>query len=221
MSYFVNKELPLLFLHIPKTGGASVLNFFNSQFKDNVYTVTNNRTMNTNYHSTLQDFDNFLCPIENPYIFTIVRNPWSRAVSWFFFRKEVLRQGIKSLSANKFTYKIKNLKSAIKEHKVMEKGFDNWLLKYYNSCWDYTWFSLSDNQSTWLKSNNYRVDYVIKLESLYSDLQKNDMLKRLEIPHVNKSESSNVLYRDIYSTISKDFIGKLYQEDIDTFKYSF
>jgi hypothetical protein len=221
VSYFVYKENPILFIHIPKTGGASLLRGFSNAYHGNVNVVTNNRTRWSNYHSTLQDFEDWLCPLETPKIFTFVRNPWARAVSWYFFRKEVLRQGLKSLSANKPSKKIQNLKASMKEYRCMEKGFYAWLERYNEKVWDYTWFSLSTTQSTWIKSSTYNIDNIIKLEEIHNHFYKIDYLKEVKLPHINKSASSERDWKSMYNGASRDIIKNLYEEDIDVFKYTF
>ena len=106
MSYYIQSPTPAIFIQIPKTAGRSVLTLINENYK--YETITNNKTLNNNYHSTLADVDSFICPLVPPYVFTIVRNPWCRVASWFFFRQEVLRQGLKALFAGKKTNKVQD-----------------------------------------------------------------------------------------------------------------
>ena len=219
MSYYIQSPTPAIFIHIPKTAGRSVLTLINENYK--YETITNNKTLNNNYHSTLADVDSFICPLVPPYVFTIVRNPWCRVASWFFFRQEILRQGLKALFAGKKTNKVQdNVDIVLKEYKTMNRSFDEWLAKYHNQCWDNTWFSLAHSQSTWLKSNTLSVNKIIKFEKI-NEIHNIDIFKNMTFPLTNKGPSSKS-YRDIFTnSYGVDLIKSIYEEDIDTFEYTF
>ena len=69
----INHKHKFLYLHIPKTGGTSINKFFNDKFKDNKRDFG---------HPYLSDYGDNL----NDYFkFTIVRNPWDRLISAFFY----------------------------------------------------------------------------------------------------------------------------------------
>lgn len=214
MSYIIDREpQKLVFVHIPKTAGQSIY----SVFEDNCIHVPNDRTSNSNYHSTLKDIENFT-EIENYKIFTVVRNPWSRTASWYFFRKKILRLSIKRSNSNKSVDKIdfNNLKDPVKEYELMS-DFNLWLHRYICEPWDFTWFSLADPQSHWLESKN-SVDQIFKFESLSADFKA---AFDIDLPKKNQSSASSILWRDMYSKKGKKLIEKYYQEDIDRFNYTF
>lgn len=86
-----------LFIHIPKTGGNSVAEFL-LQYSDSYKTddekfdgVENfelrNKGMGGNKHSSLSFYENALDTdvFNGLYKFSTVRNPWDRAVSYYFF----------------------------------------------------------------------------------------------------------------------------------------
>ena len=68
-----------------------------------------------------------------------------------------------------------------------------------------------------------QMDYIGRVESLNEDLIKiTDMLNidPIQVKHLNKSKSEYD-YRDFYSSFSKRIVSKIYQEDIERFKYQF
>lgn len=68
-----------------------------------------------------------------------------------------------------------------------------------------------------------RMDYIGKLETIDVDLKKISEL--LEIPPIkvghHRKHQKDYDYRDFYDMETKKIITKLYQKDIDTFKYQF
>ena len=73
----INHEHKFLFLHLPKTGGTSINKFFNDKFDNNERDFG---------HPYLSDYkcNNF----DDYFKFTVVRNPYDRLVSAFFYMKE-------------------------------------------------------------------------------------------------------------------------------------
>lgn len=210
MSIFTKEHL---FVHIPKTAGASIIKKIKEQHK--IHKVVNDRTDNDNYHSTSRDCLNSINNLENLYKFTIVRNPWDRACSWFFFRKDIIEKNIsnpKKILVNN-TEKLKN------ELKIMDRGFNFWLERYVDIPWDHTWFKLAHSQHTWLDGIDF--DLIIKYENLNEELHKIPNLNLEKLPNRHQSKNSNSDYRTLYNTKSIDTIKKIYYRDIEKFGYSF
>jgi hypothetical protein len=73
------------FIHIPKNAGTSVVAFCNKNNIDILYGVPKRGTsLITKKHSTLQDWSN-----ECSDKFAIVRNPYTRLISWFCYLKNL------------------------------------------------------------------------------------------------------------------------------------
>jgi len=83
MSYIINSPNKAVFIHIPKTAGNAIITVANTLYGTD--RIKNDRTENSNFHSTLQDAEKYFDNISNLYSFTVVRNPWSRVSSWYFF----------------------------------------------------------------------------------------------------------------------------------------
>jgi hypothetical protein len=143
----------LIFIHIPKCAGMSVQQWFNNYF-ESIY-VKN--------HAPLTHFD-----LTNSISFTIVRNPYDRAVSWYNFRCRILNK-----RRNKHPY-------YAKEYEIAKKGIDSWIDAYFDVDWfdnkhgsnmhgpeKNNYFKPSTPQVDWISINNkISIDHVIKLENL-------------------------------------------------------
>lgn len=222
MSYIIKSDPTTVFIHIPKTAGNAIWKTSKSMYP--VEIIKNNRC-NRNYHSKLLDFEqSYLDNIENLFIFSFVRNPWSRICSWYFFRKNILEKELQifnktgKLPAKKV---IDNVDKINKEYNMMCESFDNWLFAYYDTPWDYTWFKISDTQSSWLRSSKLKVNKIIKTENIDQELHNVPAFANVNLPKTNKSKKSISSYQELYTKKSKKFIHNLYEEDIDNFKYTF
>lgn len=218
MSYIIESPTPAIFIHIPKTAGNSIISSISQNY--NCTIIKNDRTQNDNYHSTIIDANKQLGNIDDYYKFSVVRNPWNRVTSWFLFRKVILEKSIKTLRAGQKIKKlIPNLVNLEKEYTAMNTSLENWLALYNDQPWDFTWFKISDNQSSWL--NGYSFDSIIKYENLGEELKEIPFLNISSLPKNNRSQNSNIDWKSLYSTKAKDLVYRLYEEDIDKFKYIF
>lgn len=212
MSYIICQNNPIIFIHIPKTAGASVINSFN----ENKIIIKNIRTRNNNYHSTLNDYT--ASYNTDAWKFTVVRNPYQRAVSWYMFRKRILQLSLKRYQSSLPIKKVENNFEKIKkEYDYMLLDFNLWLEKYVNQNWDFTWFSLSHDQTTWIEPLT-SIDKVFKFETLNKDFQE---IFNLTLPHKNKSTSKSFNWRELYNRKGKDLITDVYKRDLENFDYTF
>lgn len=213
MSYIINKDNPIVFIHIPKTAGASVIN----AFRESYTMIPNKNTKNKNFHSTVKDLETFTDNLDH-WKFTVVRNPWHRAVSWYTFRKRILELSVKRFNKNLPVKKVENDFEKINtELQFMNTNFNIWLQQYIEQPWDFTWFSLAYDQHTWLEGSS-KIDKVFKFETLKQDFEK---YFDITLPHKNKSTSNNYDWRSLYNQKGKDIILNYYKRDIESFDYSF
>ena len=134
----------------------------------------------------------------NYYKFTIVRNPWARAYSWY---RNVLIDPVHS----------KNF--LIKE----DESFHSFLKRHAGK-------GYLSPQLYWLKNFNGELDfdYIARFENLHHDFINicNQLhTSELELPHKLKSNLSD--YRDFYSDELIDLVSDIYAEEIDLFEYTF
>jgi hypothetical protein len=133
------------------------------------------------------------------YKFSMVRNPWDKAVSQFIYMKQ--RQDLMEFigldEKNSFKLYLKKIK--IKTHVQWEKQYK---------------FILNDRGELMVdylgRFENFRQDtkYIFRCLNIHSDM-----------PHVNATKHDH--YSKYYDTESVEMVAELYAEDIRLFRYEF
>jgi hypothetical protein len=147
--------------------------------------------------------------------FTIVRNPWSRAVSCY--RDKILNSSpIKQARHLNGRYGL--------EPGMPFDAFAEWLASPYGSddVADRHWMS-QHKILGFGEEDGLQYDFVGRFESLILDYRKLGSLKKLtlpDLPHRLKTQAPND-YRSIYSEKSFDAISDRYRNDIEIFDYEF
>lgn len=134
--------------------------------------------------------------------FSVVRNPWARAVS-LYFRDE-----------------------GVQCHQKM--SFTDFIGNHYYASDTCVVPSLHQNQSDWLtdESGQIAIDYVGKIEELEKliEVVRDATNGRLKIDNqvINANKRSrSTSYRHLYDDYTKGVIAKRFEKDIDLFKYQF
>lgn len=132
------------------------------------------------------------------YKFTVIRNPWARAYSWY---KNVMRD-----ERHRRYYRIET-----------DLSFAEFLPQFIGK-------GHLRPQTYWLKSfkGDLPFDFIARFENLHADFatichQLN--LDSLTLPHKIQGDSGD--YREAYSGELIDLTSNIYQEDISLFNYSF
>lgn len=135
---------------------------------------------------------------ETYFKFTIVRNPWSRAFSWY---KNVMRD-----ETHLKTYGI-----------TSEMPFGDFLARFGGK-------GALRPQIWWIKSfdGSIPMNFIGRFENLQEDIKKifeNLKIEDSSLPYDNKGSDED--YRYYYDSKSNDIILNIYKEDIDLFDYKF
>ncbi len=206
MPYFYNNNVNILFLHIPKTGGTSLENYFEKKFeiklnKESLFT-TNPKDFFKGYSYQHQSYKTirmnkptFRIDYENITIISIVRNPYTRIVSDLLFKGL-----IKESSNPSDVYNV--IKKYLEE--ANEPKHDNHRIPQYS-------FLIDEN------------DEMIKNIKLLKTETLNDDMRDLGYDDFNHLEQvSNVKNKNYYSYLNVEsikLINEFYEKDFEYFEY--
>lgn len=205
-----------LFIHAPKTGGTSMALALEARaMKDDIMLgdtpkalkrrkrLADVRTAGRLWkHSTLADLDGLVQPdeIEDLFVFTMVRNPWDRMVSYYHW-----------LRAQSFEHPVVDLAK-----RLTFEGFvvDPLVAQSFASTPAASY--ITDAQGVERKC------LYIRLEHLAQDIAPLEahLGFALDVPHVNRSERTNN-YRDAYSDEARARVAEYCAVDIARFGYLF
>lgn len=219
----VNFEKQAIFVAVPKTGTTSIrsqlkqsgtplidaphLNI--AQIRDALYIYFLKTTLGTNRSFPNQTFPsdadiraNATKTFKSFFKFSAVRNPWARAVSVYSRQDSVYLKP--------------------------EVTFRTFCEHYMNASDTCLFPTLHKNQMDWFVDENGKIlmDYVYKLENFDSAMDEIEQITngRLKLKKIRKnvnSKSDSHAYRDYYDDETKKLIGKRFEKDIDSFKYTF
>lgn len=191
------KKHKLLFIHIPKTAGLSVCNAFGS---------------NTQTHNPLSHYES-LCDVSEYFKFTIVRNPWDRFLSAYFYLKgsDRVMKAIEQGNIN-----IERLHDKISEFDT----FDDFC-EYSRETPRLMKFNVHFRpQVSFLEDGIF--DFIGRYENLSASLRYvcdvND-IPMVDIPHINQSD--HLHYAEYYNSNTIELVQDFYAEDIKRFGYKF
>ena len=181
-------EHNLTFVHVPKSAGSSVVEWLLQNFSDAV---------RVSGHPSLPMIKE-MWDVKRS--FAIVRNPWARIVSAYFYVKQY-----------GYYWKENNV-TTIDEFPSWDHFVET--LSYNTNSWN----TLGTNQTKWIEGG---VDYLLRAETLDKDFVVIQELLNCykPLPYINTSEHLD--YRSYYKPHQIDLISKVFAEDIETFNYTF
>ena len=220
----INDDYKVIFYHIPKTAGTSIKSALNMDSGFVPYFLSKGAK---NYNIKLKDYKKF----------SVVRNPYSRLISLYNYRK--LRNYDNWAMGKDYDFntwlknpKLKGFRTIDDFYLFTDNFFkmmkdENTRKKYFNQTInDYIPYHL------WLsnENNNLKMDFVLKQENLNNDF--NHVFENCELPEKNTYNSNlreygenNTLkvinddYKSVYSRESLDIVNKIHKKDFELFKY--
>lgn len=217
----IDKNKKLIVLMPPKTGSNSVRVLLNQLgyvfFKNSIQTSPQ---VHLKLDEIVKQYD--VTDLSSYKIIQVVRNPYYRFVSSFFFQKKIVPL---NFTVNFRDYSLEEFSSLLLSSKKSNDFIKNFYGddSYVNYCiqngisWGGTRFY--DNQIGW---NNLGVEVnYFKLEDLSLNVSKlEDFLSTSidKLPIVN-SQSLNLDYLSLITPTVKDVVVELFREDFDNFDY--
>lgn len=132
--------------------------------------------------------------IDKFYKFAVIRNPWSRLVSEYFYLKPRL-----------------NLSNDVKKELIYLADHNTTGI-YGNHCLQ---------QNIYVKNNHVTLDDVFKFEDLHVEWKNisSRLAVNADLPVINRSNNKH--YTEYYDDESKQIIASKYEADIKTFNYEY
>ncbi len=206
----------IIFIHIPKTGGSyidtnilniDILNITND-IQQKYFVGVNNKIHYS--HMTINEISQLIDITKYNYVFTMVRNPYDRLVSNYFFNGYVLI----SKNFNSFVYDLYDY--VINDKDIFLNDTSDIIKKTLH-------IHYRINQVDFLKKNNmiYNKIKVFKYEKFKESINTIISDLKLDIKYdnnkINNSEHEN--YKSYYNKETADIVYKLYQPDFEYFGY--
>ena len=193
-SCVLRKQLPILFIHIPKTVGCSIMktNFFEMKCK--------------NFgHKPIAQIQNHKSDYK--YSFAVTRNPYDRVVSAFHYLKKGGRQVTLDLRMQRKLEKYTSFQEFVKDLQIFIH--DTHFKPQYTFVCD--------------KNDRILVDYILENDTLDRDIvkvYKKEGAPVENIPKVNTSKHDD--YSKYYNDIStKNTVYQIYKKDFELFNYKY
>ena len=223
-----NDKYKFIFIHVPKTGGTSIEEYFGKNMAGK------------GKHRSLREWcelyeyergdrlasDRIPCPIVPPssfdhefsqyFKFTVVRNPWDRMVSYWKYKKIHSGVGGRFLPFPGLDF-------------AREKSFPKWLncaADLSQEQWDAFAPIGFATQKQMITHGQICMDYIIRFEDLQNGFD--EVCKKIghqpkpphrKLPHVHKTNHKH--YSAYYNDQTEQFIRERYAEDIKMFDYHF
>jgi hypothetical protein len=199
-----------LFIHIPKTAGTSMEYFLgalygytDSYIERCIYNIEPNNLLdlgNDKQHNPIHVYNNILFSID--FIFTIIRDPYSRLISAYIFFKNYIE--IKQFG------KMSNL------------SFSEWFLKEkINNKESITTYNHHLLPQMWYIQDIKKFSYILRYERLKEEipilLNKLNIGTPIPFPHKFKRRNNYIDYSDIKDVLPE--INRYYNEDFETLNY--
>lgn len=205
----VSSKYNFLFVHVPKTGGTSIVRSLSRCRSNRLF--RNPKHQPPYQHRSVQHLSTLFDPdvFDSLFKFAFVRNPWSYVASFYLYTKRHRRLLDRDISfADWLTM----------DPSVPRSTFQN---KYCSHTVPIT----HTPQLSFLKLDGKIVmDYIGRFENLLDDFQT--VVEKLSINEVRPLQQLNVAptsydYREMYDNRTHDHVALYFAEDINYFNYKF
>ena len=195
----VSERLRCVFVHIQKTGGASIEALLLANDPSVASGMQDGRR-----HLFARDIRAAMdpCRWQSHFKFAFVRNPWDRLVSWY-------HMCMQTPTPNRFSL-------YVREH---APTFEAFVLRATTGMGERTTWNQLDFVTD--AAGARLVDFVGRYESLVQDMAhvRRTLGLAHDLPHVNRSRHDD--YRQYYTDDLRDVVARRFRRDIEAFGYAF
>ena len=192
----ISKKHKFIFVHITKCGGTSVENAlekYGGEYLWNRDEMTNENHQYIHPKHVLAEKYSLTKYWKNSFKFTFVRNPWSREISAYFYRKRMT-----------------DFRGTFEEHLAST----NFIVNPLHHGNQYNWL-VSHN-------GKMELDFIGKFENFQQDFNTicdKIGIPHQELPHDNKTKHKH--YTEYYDDETREIVAEKYAKDIEYFGYKF
>lgn len=206
----------------PRSGSASFwehcgdFNLIKKYEKNLQQALSKHKTYNGLFHHThakCQEIFNIFGPKVAEYLsFISIRNPWDRVVSTYY--------GLNTIDS----LTLQKIKTTfhIKDHQINKfEDFCLFLKEVHISDKN---FMFTQCQTEWI-NGDFKPNYILRFENLKEDFK--EMINAHNIKHISdqllhvNASNGRKDYRSYYNPNTKKIIEKIFEKDLDTFKYTY
>lgn len=196
--------------------------------------ITNHKAANTTISKTLVNLGfstrgskHVVQDINNYYVFSFVRNPFSRIVSrylhltYFFKEREITQNlglvlgGWAERNFNDF-FKVMNLDK--REDNFTFSNFVRFAMKTHDDHWMVQFELLKKYSNINVEDFNF-IGKVEKLQQDFNTVCDKISIPRQQLPHTNKTQHKH--YTEYYNDDTREIVATKYAKDIEYFDYTF
>jgi len=197
MAYYYERR-NIAFIHIPKTAGTSVCNWMGNNLKGA-------RRLGHKHCDIMEFKEEYHKPKD---YFTVVRNPYARLLSWYFYQGQMTKLRI----------------NASKWNNLYDKGMIDAFEAGFEKSLDHETYYTDVCMKNQIDYYDSSAKFVLRHETIqeqWIDIQRWFMCYE-PLPKDNIGiKGMKIDYKDYYTTKTRKFVEKHFEADLETLKYTF